>query len=137
MANLFIEYPKCSTCQKAKKWLEGNNIKFEDRHIVENNPTEEELKSWIQKSGKDIKKWFNTSGLKYKELNLKEKLPSMTDEEKIKILASDGMLVKRPIVISDKGILVGFKEEEWKEKFIAISRCLLQFFCTSNKIQYR
>ena len=115
MANLFIEYPKCSTCQKAKKWLEGNKIKFEDRNIVENNPTEEELKSWIQKSGKDIKKWFNTSGLKYKELNLKEKLPSMTDEEKIKILASDGMLVKRPILISEKGVLVGFKEEEWKD----------------------
>ena len=115
MKNLFIEYPKCSTCQKAKKWLEDNKIEFEDRHIVENNPTKEELKEWITKSGKEIKKWFNTSGLKYKELNLKEKLPNMTDEEKIKILASNGMLVKRPIVISDKGILIGFKEEEWKE----------------------
>ena len=115
MKNLFIEYPKCSTCQRAKKWLEAHNISFEDRNIVENNPTEEELKSWIQKSGKEIKKWFNTSGLKYKELNLKEKLPNMTDEEKIRILASDGMLVKRPIVISDNGILVGFKEEEWKD----------------------
>lgn len=115
MKNLFIEYPKCSTCQKAKKWLEDNKIEFEDRHIVENNPTEDELKEWIRKSRKEIKKWFNTSGLKYKELNLKDKLPNMTDEEKIKILASNGMLVKRPIFISDKGILIGFKEEEWKE----------------------
>lgn len=115
MKNLFIEYPKCSTCQKAKKWLEDNKIEFDDRHIIENNPTEEDLKEWITKSGKEIKKWFNTSGLKYKELNLKEKLPNMTDEEKIKILASNGMLVKRPIFISDKGILIGFKEEEWKE----------------------
>ena len=114
MENLFIEYPKCSTCQKAKKWLENNNVEFIDRHIVENNPKEEELKEWIQKSGKELKKWFNTSGLKYKELNLKEKLPNMTDEEKIKVLASDGMLVKRPILISDKGILIGFKEDEWE-----------------------
>ena len=115
MKNLFIEYPKCSTWQKAKKWLEENKIEFEDRHIVENNPTEDELKEWIQKSGKEIKKWFNTSGLKYKELNLKDKLPNMTEEEKIKILASSGMLVKRPILISDRGILIGFKEEVWKE----------------------
>ena len=115
MKNLFIEYPKCSTCQKAKKWLEDNKIEFDDRHIIENNPTEEELKEWITKSGKEIKRWFNTSGLKYKELNLKDKLPNMTEEEKIKILASNGMLVKRPIIISDRGILIGFKEEEWKE----------------------
>ena len=114
MENLFIEYPKCSTCKKAKKWLESHNIEFIDRHIVENNPKEEELKEWIQKSGKELKKWFNTSGLKYKELNLKEKLPNMTDEEKIKVLANDGMLVKRPILISDKGILIGFKEDEWE-----------------------
>lgn len=112
--NLFIEYPKCSTCKKAKKWLEDNKIEFEDRHIVENNPTEDELKEWIRKSEKEIKKWFNTSGLKYKELNLKDKLSNMTDEEKIKTLASDGMLVKRPIFISAKGILIGFKEEEWE-----------------------
>ena len=111
---LFIEYPKCSTCKKAKKWLETNNIEFEDRHIVEYNPTAEELSKWIQRSGKEIKKCFNTSGLKYKELNLKERLPNMTDEEKIKLLASDGMLVKRPIVVCDNGILIGFKEEEWK-----------------------
>ena len=114
MENLFIEYPKCSTCQKAKKWLESHNIEFIDRHIVENNPKEEELKEWIQKSGKELKKWFNTSGLKYKELNLKEKSPNMPDEEKIEVLASDGMLVKRPILISDKGILIGFKEDEWE-----------------------
>ena len=115
MQNLFIEYPKCSTCQKAKKWLEANKVQFDDRHIVENNPTEKELAEWINISGKEIKKWFNTSGLKYKSLNLKEKLPNMSDEEKIKILASDGMLVKRPILISDKGILIGFKEAEWKD----------------------
>ena len=114
MKNLFIEYPKCSTCKKAKKWLEDNKIEFEDRHIIENNPTEDELKDWIRKSEKEIKKWFNTSGLKYKELNLKDKLSNMTDEEKIKTLASDGILVKRPIFISQKGILIGFKEEEWK-----------------------
>ena len=115
MKNLFIEYPKCSTCKKAKKWLENNKISFVDRHIIENNPTEEELIKWIKISVKEIKKWFNTSGLKYKSLNLKEKIPNMTDEEKIKLLASDGMLVKRPILISDNGILIGFKEEEWKD----------------------
>ena len=115
MINLFIEYPKCSTCQKTKKWLESSNIKFEDRNIVENNPTEKELTKWISESGKEIKKWFNTSGLKYKSLNLKEKLPEMSDSEKIKLLSSDGMLVKRPILISEKGILTGFKEDEWKD----------------------
>lgn len=115
MKILFIEYPKCSTCQKAKKWLETNNIIYEDRHIVEDNPTIDELSIWIKRSNKEIKGWFNISGLKYKELNLKEKLPNMPDEEKIKILASNGMLVKRPIVISDNGILIGFKEEEWKD----------------------
>ena len=118
MNKIFIEYPKCSTCQKAKKWLEANNIKFEDRNILENNPTEKELTEWIQTSGKEIKKWFNTSGLKYKSLNLKEKLPNMTDEEKINMLASDGMLVKRPILISNKGILIGFREAEWQETLL-------------------
>ena len=115
MKNLFIEYPKCSTCKKAKKWLEENKIEFTDRHIVEETPTENELTIWIKESGLDIKKWFNTSGMKYKELNLKEKLPTMTDKEKIALLASDGMLIKRPVFISDKKILVGFKESEWKE----------------------
>lgn len=114
MKNIFIEYPKCSTCQKAKKWLQENDIKFEDRNIVEETPTEKELTKWIKESGEEIKKWFNTSGLKYKELNLKEKLPTMSDEEKIKLLASNGMLIKRPLLISEKCILIGFKEEKWK-----------------------
>ena len=114
---LFIEYPKCSTCKKAKKWLLDNNIEFEDRNIVEDTPTKEELKKWIKESKKDIKKFFNTSGLKYKELNLKEELTNMTDEEKIKLLSSDGMLIKRPLVITENKILTGFREEEWKETF--------------------
>ena len=118
MKNIFIEYPKCSTCKKAKKWLEENNIEFEDRNIVEETPTVKELTEWIKKSKEDVRKWFNTSGLKYKELNLKEKLLTMNEEEKITLLASDGMLIKRPLVISDKGILVGFKEEKWKEMLI-------------------
>lgn len=114
MKNIFIQYPKCSTCQKAKKWLEENNIEFIDRNIVTETPTVEELNEWIQRSGEDIKKWFNTSGLKYKELNLKDKLLNMTDKEKISLLASNGMLIKRPLLISDKGIFIGFKEEKWK-----------------------
>lgn len=114
MKNIFIEYPKCSTCKKAKAWLEEKNINFEDRNIVENTPTLQELTEWIEKSGLELKKWFNTSGLKYKELNLKDKLGSMTDEEKIKLLASDGKLIKRPLLISDKEVYVGFKEEQWK-----------------------
>lgn len=114
MKNIFIQYPKCSTCQKAKKWLEQNDIEFTDRNIVTETPTVEELTEWIQKSRQDIKKWFNTSGLKYKELKLKDKLLNMTDKEKIKLLVSDGMLIKRPLLISDKGIFIGFKEEKWK-----------------------
>ena len=114
---LFIEYPKCSTCKKAKKWLVDNNIEFKDRNIVENTPTEKELKKWITDSKKDIKKFFNTSGLKYKELNLKEKLPNMTDNEKIKLLSSDGMLIKRPLLIMDNKILAGFREKEWEDVF--------------------
>lgn len=113
MNNIFIEYPKCSTCQKAKKWLEENNIEFVDRNITKETPTIEELTEWIENSGQDIKKWFNTSGIKYKELNLKEKLLTMNDKEKIKLLASDGMIIKRPLLISDKGILIGFKEQNW------------------------
>ena len=112
---LFIEYPKCSTCKKAKKWLTDNNREFEDRTSVEDTPTEKELKKWITESKKDIKKFFNTSGLKYKELNLKEKLPNMTDDEKIKLLSSDGMLIKRPLLITDNTILTGFREKEWQE----------------------
>lgn len=114
MKNLFIWYPKCSTCQKAKKWLEKNQIKFQERHIVEETPSKEELEKWIEQSGLEIKKFFNTSGLKYKELNLKEKLPNMSDAEKIELLASNGMLIKRPLLINDKVILVGFKEKEWE-----------------------
>lgn len=118
MKNLFIEYPKCSTCQRAKKWLESHNIEFIHRHIVENNPTEEELSKWIKQSNKDIKKWFNTSGMKYKELNLKDKLINMSEEDKIKLLASDGMLVKRPILVTEKDILIGFREAEWEERLM-------------------
>lgn len=110
---IFIEYPKCSTCKKAKKFLIENNIDFIDRDIVKDTPTYEELNVWIKKSNLEIKKFFNTSGLKYKELNLKEKLLTMSDEEKIKLLASNGMLIKRPLLIDDNNILIGFKEEKW------------------------
>ena len=115
MKNIFIEYPKCSTCKKAQKWLEENNIEYIARNIVEETPTTQELTEWIKTSNEDIKKWFNTSGLKYKELNLKEKLLTMSDKEKIELLASDGMLIKRPLLISDKVIFIGFKEENWKK----------------------
>ena len=118
MKNLFIEYPKCSTCKNAEKWLEENNIEFVDRIIVEETPTVKELKEWIKISGKEIKKWFNTSGLKYKELNLKDKLAEMNDEEKLALLASDGMLIKRPILVTDNGVCVGFKSEEWRKTIL-------------------
>lgn len=114
MKNIFIQYPKCSTCKNAKKWLEENGVDFIDRHIVDETPTIDELKKWINISQKEVKKWFNTSGLKYKELNLKEKLANMSDEEKINLLASDGMLIKRPILVTNKGVCVGFKVEEWE-----------------------
>ncbi len=112
---LFICYPKCSTCQKAKKWLEEHNIKYTERHIVENNPSYDELKEWHQKSGLPLKKFFNTSGLLYKEMQLKDKLPTMSEEEQLKLLATNGMLVKRPLIVSEKFVLVGFKESEWEE----------------------
>ncbi len=116
MNNLFIEYPKCSTCKRAKDWLQKNNIDFEDRHIVESTPTKEELKKWINMSDKEIKSFFNTSGILYKSMNLKEKLKDMSDEEKIELLSSNGMLIKRPILITeDEKVLVGFKENEWIE----------------------
>ena len=115
---LFIHYPKCSTCQKAKKWLEAQGVAFEARHIVEENPTAEELSKWIAASGQPVKKFFNTSGLKYKELGLKDKLPSMTDEEQIALLATDGMLVKRPLVIGNGVVLAGFKEDKWAEALL-------------------
>lgn len=111
---LFIEYPKCTTCQKAKKYLDNNNAKYEDRHIVENNPTKKELTEWIKKYNIEIKKLFNTSGMKYRELGLKEKLPYMTDEEKIELLSSDGMLVKRPLLITENKMVIGFKEKEYE-----------------------
>ena len=112
---LFVEYPKCTTCQKAKKWLDDNGIVYTDRHIKENNPTVEELIEWYKKSGLPLKKFFNTSGLLYKSMGLKDKLPSMTEEEQLELLASDGMLVKRPLVIAENTILVGFTPEEWKK----------------------
>ena len=107
-------YPKCGTCKKALKWLDDNGIKYEYRHIVEENPTKDELKNWYEKSGLPLKKFFNTSGLKYKELNLKDSIPQMTEEEIFDLLSTDGMLVKRPILISGDKVLVGFKEEEWE-----------------------
>ncbi len=110
---LFIEYPKCTTCQKAKKFLKDNGVEFTDRHIKEANPTYEELKAWYEKSGLPLKKFFNTSGLLYKSMELKTKLPNMSEEEQLKLLATDGMLVKRPILITDTKILVGFRENEW------------------------
>lgn len=113
---LFIEYPKCSTCQKAKKWLDENGFQYQDRHIKEQNPTLEELKELYEKSGLPLKRFFNTSGLLYKSMNLKDKLPSMSEEEQLALLASDGMLVKRPIIVCDNLILTGFREKEWEEK---------------------
>ncbi len=112
---LFIEYPPCSTCQKAKKWLEENGIAYTDRHIVNETPKEEELRLWIKKSGLPLKNFFNTSGLSYKKLGLKDKLPQMEEDEQIRLLASDGMLIKRPLLISEKCILAGFKPEQWKK----------------------
>ena len=112
---LFIEYPKCTTCKKAKKFLIDNNISFQERDIKNDNPTEEEIKMYLTKTKKDINKLFNTSGIKYRELDLKSRLPNMTENEKIKLLASDGMLIKRPILVSKNETFFGFKEEEWKK----------------------
>ena len=112
---LFIQYPPCSTCQKAKKWLDAQGIAYEDRHIKENNPTYEELKAWHEKSGLPLKRFFNTSGLLYKSMNLKEKLPAMTEEEQLQLLASDGMLVKRPIAVKGDLVLTGFKAADWEK----------------------
>ena len=111
---LFICYPKCSTCQKAKKWQGEHNIEYTERHIVDVNPSYDELKEWYKKSGLPLKKFFNTSGLLYKEMQLKDKLVMMNEEEQLKLLATNGMLVKRPMVIDKNFVLVGFKEEEWK-----------------------
>ena len=112
---ILLCYPKCTTCQKAQKWLDARNIPYVYRDIKQENPTYNELKSWFALSGLPIKKLFNTSGLQYKALNLKEKLPSMSEDDSLKLLATDGMLVKRPLVVSDDFVLIGFKETEWKE----------------------
>ena len=112
---LFVCYPKCSTCKKAKKWLDEQGISYEDRHIIEDNPTVEELKDWHERSGLPLKRFFNTSGMKYRELGLKDKLPEMSEEEQYELLATDGMLVKRPLVVGDDFVLIGFKEALWKE----------------------
>ena len=114
MSVLFLEYPKCSTCKRAKAWLTENGVAFDDRHIVEDNPTAEELKEWWEKRGLPLKKFFNTSGLVYKEQNLKERLPDMSEEEQLALLATNGMLVKRPLVIGGDFVLIGFKEAEWE-----------------------
>lgn len=113
---LFIHYPKCTTCQKAKKWLDENNIKYTERHIVENNPSYDELKQWHEKSGLELKRFFNTSGLMYKEMQLKNKLPEMSEEEQLRLLSTNGMLVKRPIVVGNDTVLVGFREAQWTEQ---------------------
>ena len=115
---LFLEYPKCSTCKKAKKWLEDKNVIFDDRHIVDANPSYQELKKWYEMSGLPLKRFFNTSGMLYKEMCLKDKLPSMSEEEQLKLLATNGMLVKRPLVVDGEVVLTGFKESEWEERLL-------------------
>lgn len=112
---LLVHYPKCSTCQKAKKWLEAKGAEFEERDIKENNPTKEELKAWHDKSGLPLKKFFNTSGMIYREMQLKDKLADMTEEEQYELLATDGMLVKRPILVTDTAVVTGFREKEWEK----------------------
>lgn len=113
---LFVHYPKCTTCKRAKKWLDEHQISYEERDIKENNPSLEELKEWYQRSGLPIKRFFNTSGMLYKEMKLKDKLPEMSEDEQLALLASDGMLVKRPIVVTKESVLVGFKEAQWEEE---------------------
>ena len=115
---LVLVYRKCSTCQKALKWLDENQVEFEERPIKEENPSYDELKEWYQKSGLPLKKFFNTSGLLYKDMKLKDKLPSMSEEDQLQLLATDGMLVKRPLVVGDDFVLTGFKESEWKEHIL-------------------
>lgn len=116
MSVLFVEYPKCTTCQRAKKWLDMHGITYEDRHIKEDNPTAEELKEWHQRSGLPLKRFFNTSGMLYKSLQLKDKLPGMSEEEQYQLLSTDGMLVKRPLIVGTDFVMTGFKEKEWEEK---------------------
>lgn len=116
MSVTFLEYPSCSTCKKAKAWLDAHKIQYTSRHIKEKNPTKEELTEWYKKSGLPLKKFFNTSGLLYKSMSLKDKLPSMSEDEQLSLLSTDGMLVKRPIIVGDSFVLVGFKEIDWEEK---------------------
>lgn len=118
MKILFVEYPACSTCQKARKWLDAHEISYESRHIKDQRPTAEELSAWHKKSGLDIKRFFNTSGLRYKELGLKDKLPGMTLEETYALLATDGMLVKRPVLVTEHAVLTGFKEADWEKALL-------------------
>ena len=113
---LFVCYPKCSTCQKAKAWLQERGVAFDERDIKQDNPTEQELRAWHEKSGLPLKRFFNTSGLQYKALGLKDKLPTMTEDEQLALLATDGMLVKRPLLVADDFVLVGFREKEWEER---------------------
>lgn len=115
---LFVQYPKCSTCRKAKNWLEEHDLEFGSRHIVEENPTAEEIEKWWKKSDLPLKRFFNTSGQVYRKLGLKDKLPDMSEEEQFEILSTDGMLVKRPIIVGDDFVLVGFKVKEWEEKLL-------------------
>lgn len=111
---IFIEYPKCTTCKKAKKWLDDRSIEYTDRHIVEDNPTFDELKTWYEKSGLPLKRFFNTSGLLYKSMELKDRLATMSEDEQLTLLASNGMLVKRPLLITDNAVIPGFREKEWE-----------------------
>ena len=115
---LFVEYPRCSTCRKAKKWLDEHEIDYEDRDIVKDNPQYEELRDWYERSGLTLKRFFNTSGKIYREKKLKDKLPDMSEEKQLKLLSTDGMLVKRPIIVCDDFVLTGFKEAEWAEKLL-------------------
>lgn len=112
---VFLEYPPCSTCQKAKKWLDGQKMQYADRNIKTENPTYEELKAWYARSGQPLKKFFNTSGMVYKSMGLKDRLPAMTEQEQLELLASDGMLVKRPLLVTEETVLIGFKEEAWRQ----------------------
>ena len=116
MSVLFLQYPPCNTCKKAKAWLDERGVAYEARNIKEENPTAEELKAWHEKSGLPLKKFFNTSGLAYKALGLKDRLPTMSEEEQYQLLASDGMLVKRPLVVGEDFVLVGFREAQWQER---------------------